>query len=534
MPRIGLDDSPPLRSGVAGTVPSDGAAPRARRRPRIRDRRWRWWWQWRRWWRPVAPVLAVAAVAGIALVCVAIPVAGAEDPEPDPTPPGAFALSAEDSLLRARGSQWGEAPDREEGPRVAAKTPGRPLWESVIMVPYWVIGVPFRLLNWALKGLIVILDKWGLLNLFADVAGGIPGPWGSYFLPIFSISDAKGLQLGLVLHHNRFLGGPHNLRMEAAYSTLQAQDANLGMLFRLSDRQQMVFGTGIDKNPGTQYYGLGRDSKASGKSFYERTITWFGLNTTRRVGRTFGLGARAVFTTARARESTLPDDDFPHLENVHEGRIPPGFGETSEGWNASAWLFHDTTAQTGRPGSGGLRFFGVDRFQATDGTGDIFWTYRTDLQQYFTLGHPQRTLAARFFMLKMGNQTDRAIPLQRLVATRDPDQLRGFASSRFTAEGSLGFNIEYRWPIMAVNDPADIGVDSYLFYDTGQVFFDYQEIGWKSGGFGLRVIGPGGGYAMRVEIGVSAEEPIFRLKFSQIFLDRRQGLFDGNVPIPAF
>jgi hypothetical protein len=201
-------------------------------------------------------------------------------------------------------------------------------------------------------------------------------------------------------------------------------------------------------------------------------------------------------------------------------------------------LHHQNAPETGRPGSGGLHDFALDSFQSTDGSGVEFWTYRIDLQRFFSLGYPQRTLASRFFLIKIENRGDRAVPFQRLIANRDPDRLRGYRSARFMDEGMLGFNFDYRWPVFSVSEPDGIGLDSYLFYDTGQVFRDYRDIAWRnfsnSGGFGLRLVGPRNDFVMRVEIGVSREEPVFRLKFSQIFLGERKGLYGGKVPIPAW
>jgi hypothetical protein len=130
------------------------------------------------------------------------------------------------------------------------------------------------------------------------------------------------------------------------------------------------------------------------------------------------------------------------------------------------------------------------------------------------------------------------VPFQRLVANRDPDRLRGFRTGRFLGEGMLGINVDYRWPIMSLNDPADVGVDAFVFYDTGQPFFAYRELALERfhncGGFGLRLIGPGGGFVLRTEVGFSNEAPVFRLDFSQLFLSEREGLYRGKVPIPAW
>jgi hypothetical protein len=203
--------------------------------------------------------------------------AGADSTRAAPGSAAPFALSPADSLLRARGSAWGPAPDREAGPRVDARTPPKPLWEQIVLIPYHVIGLPFRGLNWLIKAGVVAAQEAGLLDIFAEVAGGIPGPWGSYILPTFGISDARGTEYGLTLHHDRFLGGPHRLRIAAATSSQRADDVNVGLRFELSDVQRLDVATGYSDNPGAKYYGLGYDSAADERSYYRRQVRWAGL-----------------------------------------------------------------------------------------------------------------------------------------------------------------------------------------------------------------------------------------------------------------
>ncbi|MFO7653771.1 MAG: BamA/TamA family outer membrane protein [Candidatus Krumholzibacteriia bacterium] len=416
--------------------------------------------------------------------------------------------------------------------------PSRPLWERAVRVPYHVLGWPLRGMNWLVKSTAVEAGRSGVFNAVRQLVDGVPGPFDSYVQPTVALSEARGWEGGLVLYRPHFLGRDGRLRVAGSLSTRQARDLNAGVRIRLDARQFLELGGGQDKNQGAEFYGLGWDSQRSGKSYFLRTVEWGGLQTRRLVGDGVVVGLRAAYSMARAMPSEMTDDVRGALEDVHAGNLPPGFGAGSKGWNLSLWLTHDTTLETGRPGGGNVRFAGIDRFQDTDGNDVEFWTLRVDVQQYFMVLHPLRTVAARVFTTRIANVGSEPVPFQRLVSSREPDFLRGYPGSRFTGEGIMGGNLEYRWPVYSIAAPTDVGLDAYLFYDVGQIYDGLDEIALAhlrhSGGFGLRAIGPGGGFALRLELGVSDESPVFRLAFNQPFQHEQAGIFRGEIPVPSW
>ena len=84
----------------------------------------------------------------------------------------------------------------------------------------------------------------------------------------------------------------------------------------------------------------------------------------------------------------------------------------------------------------------------------------------------------------------------------------------------------------------DMGVDAYLFSDIGQVFEKTAEISLDNikvtGGAGLRLINSDRGFAARLEIGLSDEQTIFRLKFSQTFQYDPEGILYGKNPTKVY
>jgi len=366
------------------------------------------------------------------------------------TPTPLFQMSPPDSLLRERASYWGPmAPGLQPRAARLADRP-RPAWQTVVLVPYWVIGIPFRLLDLGIKGAAKGLNNIGAFNVLGPQAG-FPGPWDSYILPMGSYGSSRGFQIGVNIFHDYFFGAENRLKIHASTSTLRADKASIGTIFRQLYPTTYQLGVGLDTNPGTRFYGIGPDTDEENEARYRRSFVWAGGNLRRTLPARWTLGARAIFTAVQARGSSYFDDDA--LSDVHAGNIPYGFGLTSYGWNSSLWFENDTTAESGRPRRGGFRRLGADFFLGSDGSGTRFWTYFAELEHFFGLGHPRRTLAARGYLWKTDNQGDTPVPVQRMIGNKRPNEFAGYPSYRFLDEGIVGGGVEYRWPIWAINEP---------------------------------------------------------------------------------
>ncbi len=114
-----------------------------------------------------------------------------------------------------------------------------------------------------------------------------------------------------------------------------------------------------------------------------------------------------------------------------------------------------------------------------------------------------RRLGLRARLVRVNAPGDDTVPFYELATLGGPDDLRGFRFDRFRDQGSLLLTAEYRWPIFNT-------FDAVLFADAGQVFDDFDEIGFDDFhtdfGGGFRVYG-GSNVAARLELAFSPEGP---------------------------
>src|SRR6185312_8732869 len=164
------------------------------------------------------------------------------------------------------------------------------------------------------------------------------------------------------------------------------------------------------------------------------------------------------------------------------------------------------------------------------------WSYRAELQQFFTLWHPYRVLALRGYGSWLDPAGSNDIPFQRLMVNDTPDVLRGYRSFRFRDRGLVVLNSEYRFPVLMKQRPGGSGVNLYPLADWGQVFDDVGQIGLNemkfSYGVGLRLEGMRGLVA-RFEWARSSEESTFLFRMDQIFQFVRLGFVYGRDPVPS-
>jgi hypothetical protein len=254
------------------------------------------------------------------------------------------------------------------------------------------------------------------------------------------------------------------------------------------------------------------------------------------VGKKVELELKTYFSQVEALESEYEIDQS--LGKVHAGNLPYGYPGESNGWTWRLGLYRDNADQRGRPRNGGFQSLGVSLFEASDDSRLQYLTYHANLEKFFPLWHTDRTLALRGFFNRISNLGPTDVPFTRLVTFQRPDELRGFSSLRFYGMGSLGFTAEYRWPIWVARGRNDTGIDAYIFTDIGQVFDKTSEISIENirgtGGLGLRLINSDRGFSARFELGLSEEQTIVRLKFSQTFQYDPKGILYGKNPTKVY
>lgn len=431
-----------------------------------------------------------------------------------------------------RQTYWGPVPARHDSVSTELKDLSRPGWEKAVMVPYHIIGVPFRIVRYAGKQTYYGAEKLGILNFEPAEYPGLLLPGGFYMMPDVAIEALEGFSYGLDFTRPEFFGPDNILFLSTGNSTRQAERISGGMLFVLDGRTELQLGGGSRNIPLTKYYGVGYDSERNDLSYYERYSSWGGFEVDRLLGRSVYLQAGSHFSKVSTQDSGL--ETHLALSKIHADDLPHGYPGISNGWTFRLGLRRNNANEQGRPNQGGYQKVSAAYFKSSDGQDLEFYTYHVNLETFLPLWFTKRSLALRSFLNRLDNQGGQEIPLSRLLTFSRPDELRGFSDLRFYARGTLGLSAEYRWPVWVLTDRAGAGIDAYLFSDVGQVFDNSHEIALNrflvTGGGGLRFVNAGGGFVGRVEVGVSREETIFRLKFSQNFQDMTKGLLYGKDP----
>jgi len=427
---------------------------------------------------------------------------------------------------------WGIHPVASDSTTAHFQDQPRPGWEKAALVPYHVVGLPFRILHFAGSNTIKTLDRWGVFEMPPSDHAGLVLPFEIYLLPEVGISGLEGISYGANLHKFDFLGKDNRALLTVSSSTKHADKIASGFYFQMNRDWGLQLGAGTSDLPLTKYYGLGYKSSGGDESYYNRISRWVGAELDRDLGHSFSLELRSFFSQVEARNSRYELDES--LSLFHAGNLPFGFPGESGGWTFKVGFLRDATDQTGRTQGHGFQKAGISWFQGTDDQDLSFLQYSFDLQHFFPLWFTQRTLGLRAFGSRISNNGTSEIPFTRMSTMHRPNSLRGFNDLRFYGLGNLGFSAEYRWPLWVAKGRRGLGMDAYIFTDLGQVFDRSAEISLnhleQTAGFGVRFIGSNGQFMGRFELGFSDEEAIVTLTFSQTFQHHSRSLFYGKDP----
>jgi hypothetical protein len=441
-------------------------------------------------------------------------------------------LATVDRVGGERESRWGPIPARTPASTGQFANRPRPGWEQVLIVPYRILGIPFEILGTLGYEGLKAADELGWFAMPPAEHMGLQLPGEVYLLPEMGLSDDEGFTYGAALNRFDLFTPGDRIRVEAVNSTKRAVNLALGTYFPLRETTNLQLAFGYADHPLTKFYGTGPFSRSEDLSYYNRESLWLAVEADQELGGGFGLEMRAFYS--RVGTHTTRYNVHQRLEAIHAGRMPVGFDDRSHGMTYRLGILHDTTCENGRPESGGFQKLSISRFFADDGSDLEYTVYRADVEHFFPLWHTKRVLAVRGFYNQMDTPDGVDLPLTRAMTFARPDILRGYNSDRWLGNGTVGLSAEYRWPIWAVKDRPGAGLDAYLFSDVGQVFLETRDIGWNqvqtTGGFGLRLVGGDQSFVGRFEFGVSNEEPLITVKFSQTFQYDKRGLLSGKDP----
>jgi len=441
-------------------------------------------------------------------------------------------VSADADSLPVASSHWGELPARNDSTTAHFSDQRRSGWERAALVPYNILGIPFRIVDAVGKESIKALDRWGVFDMPPAEHAGLPLPYGTYLLPEGAISGLEGISLGLNVRRPDFLGPGNMAYFTISSSTRHAHHVAGGFYFHLNEAWGLQLGAGTAELPLTKYYGLGYQSTEGDESFYNRISQWYGAEVDRELGNNIKVEMRTYFSNVEARESGF--EVHRGLGIVHADDLPYGFPGESNGWTLRMGFIRDATLGTGRPQDHGFQKASLSWFAGSDNLDLSYLTYAFDAQHFIPLWFTQRTLALRGFFSRIQNLGTGEIPLTRMSTMYHPNNLRGYSDLRFYDLGSFGMSAEYRWPLWVAKGRDGLGMDSYIFTDMGQVYNRTKEIAFNhmsyTGGFGIRFIDGDGNFAGRFELGFSDEETVVTLTFSQNFQHHGRSLLYGKDP----
>jgi hypothetical protein len=320
-------------------------------------------------------------------------------------------------------SGWGPVTDEVDSTAsFRPEHPGWSLWEYPVGGLWWLIKLPFALLESGFRGLV---DWWGDIPFFRTVA-----EWLSR-LPDYGVrvraewTPASGFRYGVNVYEHRALDG----RMHVQYWHAGGGRGDLvntgSTRFFLGDQTQLDFVASYHRRGAERYFGLGPDSDRDQESFFTGRYVWFGSSIQRYLPNDFGIVAKAFYSDVSSGGPRQPWK-FDSIEEIHAGELPRGFGDTSTGMSYEFELRHESVDTHGRAVNGGLRRAMIGYFHPTSGIGVDLMHYRVVLEEFIGGKQPSgRQLAVKAFWSWLDNG-DGAVHFQRLLANHDADAFRGY------------------------------------------------------------------------------------------------------------
>ena len=175
---------------------------------------------------------------------------------------------------------------------------------------------------------------------------------------------------------------------------------------------------------------------------------------------------------------------------------------------STGWLFDTTFSYTNQVNGDEFEYIG----------------YTAEIQRYFSLFRGNRVLLLRAYLAKLDSVNDRSIPFYELNILDRNHGLRGYQRGRWSDEGALLFNAEWRYPVWAQTEGA-------VFVDAGQVFNDYRDLNTRtfrvSIGTGFRFVTKEN-FAFRVQV-AGSEDGVELLLKGDVEFQRKRGTFLGGL-----
>lgn len=407
-----------------------------------------------------------------------------------------------------------------------------PITHAIFFWPVRIVTFPLALVADGIGAGVEGLDKGRVIQRTSELLGPRRGPFG-VVLGV-QAGGLSGFGAGVSIEHDAFFRKGNLLRVRASTTVNGDHRASVGLRIPYGPGEQFEYGIGYRARENARYFGIGPTTNREDESYYKQELFFTGVSLRKKIGGGLFAEGDLLYSSIGAGEPR--DDASPSISLVFPGALPAGFGEHSYGVSLGLQLMHENDLGPLRPTKGGSRRVRVERFESTDKSDVGFWSYRAELQQFFTLWHPYRIFALRTYGSWIDPSGSGEFPFQRLMINDNPDAFRGYRAFRFRDRGMVAVDGEYRFPIIMKERTGGAGLDLYPLADWGQVFGNAGDVSFRnmvfSYGLGIRVESKLG-FVARLEWSRSDEENTFRFRSDQLFQFMKSGLLYGRDPVPA-
>ncbi len=202
----------------------------------------------------------------------------------------------------------------------------------------------------------------------------------------------------------------------------------------------------------------------------------------------------------------------------------PGVNSSLTAVEVVPQITYDSRDSPFRPAAGWLVDATFSYTNQVNGDEFEYVGYTVEVQRYISFFRGNRVLLLRGYLAKLNSVNDRLIPFYELNQLDRNHGLRGYERGRFSDEGALLFNAEWRYPVWAQTEGS-------LFVDAGQVFNEYRDLNTRtfrvSLGAGLRFVTKEN-FSFRVQV-AGSEDGVEVLLKGDVEFQRKRGTFLGGL-----
>ena len=372
-------------------------------------------------------------------------------------------------------------------------------------------------LAYPVKKMSIFYEKVDLLERALDVFLNEERTGGTF--PRFEFGGALGNGIGFTAFHNNLFNQKKQIRASYLFGIPENHAGEL--FFKDPDLFGSSFNLesnllGLDVDQGRFFPGGNQSAKKKdgGRTNFELDEISWDLN----VGRSL-IGDFSSFIKGRVFHA-----------NAKEGRgsdIPsniPGVRSALTALEIGPEFKYDSRDSPFRPSTGVL-FEGTFSYtEQVNGKEFRYIGYTGEVQWYIPVFRENRVLLLRGYLAKLDSLNDRAIPFYEFNFLDLNHGLRGYERGRFSDEGALLFNLEWRYPVWEQ-------IEGSFFIDEGQVFNDFRDLNIRtfrtSIGAGFRFVSKQN-FTFRVHLAGSEDGLQLVLKGDLEFI-RQRGTFLGGL-----